>query len=638
MSDTGRFIRTVRHLRPGQIFWRARYALRRRLGLHPRPPLLADAPVLDAAVLDRLASHVRVLARHAPPQAAALAELREGRFSFLHETRACGADGSPPWRAPDAVRLWLYHLHYFEYARTFALARAAGTGDPGDGARLLAWMHDWIRRNPPGTDVAWDAFPLSARLLHWLAAESVFRFNDPLLRQSIHQQSVYLLRCLEYDNRANHLFKNAVALVAAGAALGGTALGDVAQRRGMALMEQEVREQILADGGHYERSPMYHALVLEDALIAHAVCHAPWLAETARRMAAFLEAVLHPDGEIPLFNDAALGVVLPAKALVAVVAAECGDADASCGRSPDRASGATEGLQEICRLKPVLQNSPSCGRSPDRATGPTEGLPRGCAAFPDSGFYVMGRDNGAGRMIVKAGPPGPDYQPAHAHADLFTFEFSIGAARVIVDSGVHGYAGSPWREYCRSTRAHNTVCVSERDQMEMWAVFRVGRRARPQTLEWTVSEEGALLRVRHDGYRPVLHERCFHYDRQGCWGVADRLIGDGGPATSFLHFHPDAVMEESGDCWRVGVGDAQLRVYCFGIAETRRIQGEAQPCQGWYCPEFGLAIPAPTLALTPESPARTAFGYVIVPDMPDGFPDSAPEVLLNRLRNSVAAS
>ena len=104
MNDTGRFLRTVCHLRSGQIFWRARYMLRRRLGLHPRPPLPADAPALDAAVLDRLESHVRMLARHAPPDRAALAELRVGRFSFLHETRACGADGSPPWRAPARKR------------------------------------------------------------------------------------------------------------------------------------------------------------------------------------------------------------------------------------------------------------------------------------------------------------------------------------------------------------------------------------------------------------------------------------------------------------------------------------------------------------------------------------------------------
>ncbi len=614
MSDTGRFLRTVCHLRPEQMFWRARYILRRRLGLHPRPPLPADAPALDTAVLDRLESHVRALARHVPPAPATLAELRAGQFSFLHEARACGADGSPPWHAPGAARLWLYHLHYFEYVRNFALARAAGIGDPDDGARLLAWMHDWIRRHPPGTDVAWDAFPLSARLLHWLAAESVFRFNDPLLRQSIHQQTAYLLRSLEYDNRANHLFKNAVALATAGAALGGTAPGDAAQRRGMALLEAEVREQILGDGGHYERSPMYHALVLEDVLIAHAVYDTPWLAETARRMAGFLEAMLHPDGEIPLFNDAALRMALPSGALLAAVAEKCGGA----GGTPAIPGG--------------------CGRSPDRAAVPAGGLPRGCAAFFESGYYVVGRDDGAARMIVKAGPPGPAYQPAHAHADLFTFEFSVGAQRVIVDSGVHGYAGSAWREYCRSTRAHNTVCVGERDQMEIWGVFRVGRRARPQVLEWSVSESGAVLRVRHDGYRPVLHERCFRYDRQGCWGVADRVTGDGGPVTSFLHFHPDAVIEECGDCWRVRAGDAQIRVYCFGMAETRRIQGETQPCQGWYCPEFGLAIPAPTLVFIPQSPDRAAFGYVIVPDMTGGFPGSAPEALLHRLKNSVAAS
>ena len=38
------------------------------------------------------------------------------------------------------------------------------------------------------------------------------------------------------------------------------------QQKGMKILALEVKEQILSDGGHFERSPMYHALVLEDML------------------------------------------------------------------------------------------------------------------------------------------------------------------------------------------------------------------------------------------------------------------------------------------------------------------------------------------------------------------------------------
>ena len=37
-------------------------------------------------------------------------------------------------------------------------------------------------------------------------------------------------------------------------------------RRGLVLMQREIAEQVLADGGHFERSPMYHAGFVEDML------------------------------------------------------------------------------------------------------------------------------------------------------------------------------------------------------------------------------------------------------------------------------------------------------------------------------------------------------------------------------------
>jgi len=36
--------------------------------------------------------------------------------------------------------------------------------------------------------------------------------------------------------------------------------------RGQRLLARELREQILPDGGHFERSPMYHAILLKDVL------------------------------------------------------------------------------------------------------------------------------------------------------------------------------------------------------------------------------------------------------------------------------------------------------------------------------------------------------------------------------------
>lgn len=77
-------------------------------------------------------------------------------------------------------------------------------------------------------------------------------------------------------------------------------------------------EQILPDGGHFERSPMYHATLLED-LLDLVQLGARWLGlvaepeladwrATARRMLRWLHVMTHPDGGIAFFNDAALGI------------------------------------------------------------------------------------------------------------------------------------------------------------------------------------------------------------------------------------------------------------------------------------------------------------------------------------------
>ena len=86
-------------------------------------------------------------------------------------------------------------------------------------------------------------------------------------------------------NRGRHPGKprhpNARALV-----LGGRALGDAAAlERGLALLGRELPEQVLSDGGHYERSPVYHLVVLRDLLEVRAASEAAGLDEPIERIA-----------------------------------------------------------------------------------------------------------------------------------------------------------------------------------------------------------------------------------------------------------------------------------------------------------------------------------------------------------------
>jgi uncharacterized heparinase superfamily protein len=567
MIDAGRYWRTLRPLQLSQIAWRLWYLLRRRFRLYPRPRPPAPVPDFNRAALDRLCAHLEDIAALAPPDPEQLEAYRRNVFRFLRHTEK---GMPPPWKSRSASRLWQYHLHYFGYARDLAMANIAGA-HLHDRERVLDWISSWRENCPPGTDVAWDAFTIASRLMNLAFAESVLHLRDEAFRASYWQQARYLMKSLEYDIRANHLLHDAAGLVVAGALLGEPFLS-----RGRRLLEKEAEEQILTDGGHYERSPMYHGHVLEDLLTARAALGGDEnLDRLIAKMARFLDYVLHPDGGIPLFGDAVSGEGLPPRALIALA---------------EKNSAA--------QLPPLT----GTGRA--------------------SGYHVFARE--AGHLIVKAGPPGPEYQLGHAHCDMLSYEFSAGGKRCIVDSGVHGYAGSPMRDYCRSTRAHNTVLLNGREQLEYWSVFRVGRRYRAYVEKPDPSLPDLLLRASHDGFEPLAHERLFWYlPMSGAWVIYDKAAGPGAiDGESWIHVHPDWEVSDTESGWLLRHGEACVRILTlppavFGIEdssqEKTRVCGGDAPLQGWYCPEFGRAGAAPALAIRARATGILQFGYAIVP-------------------------
>ena len=112
-----------------------------------------------------------------------------------------------------------------------------------------------------------------------------------------------------------------------------------------------------------------------------------------------------------------------------------------------------------------------------------------------------------------------------------------------MDSGVYEYTAGPWRDFFRSTRAHNTVEVAAADQSEVWGSFRVARRARPGAVIWESKKGYALVQGEHNGYArlaiPLIHRRTILWEKKGFWLVVDQLIGEGMcRCANRVHFHP----------------------------------------------------------------------------------------------------
>lgn len=327
------------------------------------------------------------------------------------------------------------------------------------------------------------------------------RLGCPGLEREIVRAGRAILLRPEVHLLGNHLLENGLGLVCAGSALEGRE-ADVFFALGAAILDWQLERQFLADGGHDERSASYHVWLLHGLLEAIELAEASgrgaprkWR-ETASRALGFARAVEAPDGTFPLFNDAALDAC-PRISAVAELARELGVGVARAGDVV---------VREGARATHLAQ----------------------------TGWVVLEAPDGS-RAVVDAGPDGSPDQPGHVHADALGFELWVAGRRVVVDYGVASYAPGPERRATRSTAVHSTVEVAGRDSSEVWSAFRVGRRARGEVTSFGVSDAGAFVDARHDGYAwlpgaPV-HRRRVEIEA-GRLGVRDVLTGGRHAATS----------------------------------------------------------------------------------------------------------
>jgi hypothetical protein len=565
------YANTLRHLRLRQWVFQPIRRLQRHL-----PARAGGTEPVSAAGLRALREAVRDWPPAGDGDAVARARaVVAGRFRFLNEERQFDV---VDWRARQVSHLWSYQLHGFAYARDLAEAHA-GTGEAAFADTFARLASGWVQQTADGRGDGWEPYPISVRVVHW--AHALARFGDALdpavqaaLLASLHRQLAFLARRLEWHILANHLQKNLSALYVGALLFEGPR---AARWRRVARegLWRELLEQVLPDGGHYERSPMYHALALQDFLEAMSAAVAVGdevpaaVRERLFHMLGAMRVLARADGSLHLFNDAAEGV------------------------APSRTA-----LERLGR----------------RLLPPERRAARGPGSLPDTGYFVHEAEGGD-RLIVDCGVPGPAYQPGHGHCDLLSFELDAGGRPLVVDSGVHGYDGDPFREYVRSTRAHNTVRIAGREQSEVWGTFRMARRALVEGGRgWVELGTGEF---RFEGaYRPF-HARDARHRREvtfvaGALRVSDVVDGARGAVLeSFVHFHPDVRVVQGPSGIVASAGALHVTVEPFGVDAVALVRGSRDPVQGWYCPEFGKAIEQSVLVLRVRANEGLPFGYRI---------------------------
>ena len=460
------------------------------------------------------------------------------------------------WMPEDKDKLWIYHLHYFDYAADHL---------PNiDNSRIQKLITSWITGNKMGEGPGWEAYPLSLRIVNWIK----FSLNGNIISEEIIEslglQAWYLNKNIEYHLMGNHLFRNAKALFFAGSFLN-TEYSQNWLTKGAEIIKKELEEQVLNDGGNFELSPMYHCNMLQDILdLINLQNRYPSeqltdllekLHHKASSMLRWLSFMTHPDGEVAFFNDAAFKMSL-----------------------------------NLSELRKYAQELGIEDQIEDSGT---------TIHLKDSGYGIVSLNKF--KLICDIGEIGPSYMPGHGHSDVLSFELSVNDKRVFVNSGTSLYGLTKERLEQRKTKAHNTVEVDYLDSSEVWSGFRVAKRANPNNIH----VEENCIKASHSGYQrlkgDVIHSREWKvYDRK--LEIKDNISGKFDVAIAYYHLHPQiGIVKKGPDTYELSHDDG-------GCYEFRILGGKSKLISSFWYPEFGLSIPNKTFHIEIED--REAVCYL----------------------------
>jgi len=487
--------------------------------------------------------------------------LGDGEFIFYGKIGKLEEIG---WDGEGQDKLWRYLQNYFDDLNAVSAKKR--------GRWHTNLMKKWVLQNPPAEGVGWEPYPTSIRIVNWVKWSLQGNDLPTECQESLFIQARYLRKRLEWHLMGNHVFANAKALLFAGLYF------ECSEAKswfdfGLRVINQQLEEQVLPDGAHFELSPSYQILFIEDLLdllnVSQVFGGAVDKSTTSRwrnktcEMILWLKEMLHDDGEISYFNDSHLGINPPVRELL------------HYARRMGLYSEKTKKFSEKQSVKEL-------------------GWAR--LTYLNSSGYVRLKTKVA-TAILDCAEIGASYQPGHAHADTLSFELSLFGRRVFVNCGTSTYNNNATRHAERATQSHTTLEFNHKSSSEVWSAFRVARRAFPSKV--SIENKGKALEVScfHDGYarlfRPARHQRIWSLEKNKL-RVTDNLYADHKQFVVRYHLHPELTLKKvSHNSFEVTFGSQ-----CLALIKITK--GVAKIDASHYAPTFGSRSLTVCLAVYPQ--------------------------------------
>lgn len=404
-------------------------------------------------------------------------KLLENEVTLLCESRVFDK-----WFFEDESHLWNFNLHYLEYLIPM-MSSWKNTGDNRYRKKINDILMDWYENGSKENDSN-QPYTISLRVVNQLiVCEAVD--DKQRLYDSIYAQYKYLINHQEKHLLGNHYLENLKAIVICSIVFNEE---DVFETYIKKLLK-ELKEQITEDGLHFELSPMYHKIILEDLIRIACILEQAKKKELKEivyyisKMCSALYSLEYGADTTPLFNDAGDNVAKPTKILI-------------------------DTCKELFDVIPKKMNA-------------------------ISGYHKI--YDGKIALVFDCGEFSPSYMPGHAHCDCLSFELYYDGIPVFVNSGTYQYQGNR-RSYFRSTKAHNTVMINEHEQSELWGEHRAGRRI----TNIISHRNGQSIVGEYSNYFGEYHKRSLLLEN-GVLYIKDFTNGD---TKSYLHLSPGLLYKD----------------------------------------------------------------------------------------------
>lgn len=452
-------------------------------------------------------------------------KMLDNEFTFLNNLTYrfnCEID----WNInPFNYRLWNFNLNYFDFLDTLYNAHKI-TGDDKYLDKGIELILSWIEKNNKYDVNTWDPYVVSKRVFNFINfivnVKEKYKIEDlNKINNHIYTQGNYLNNNIEYHLDANHVIMDGKGLIFTGVYLNHSDL----LKKGMDILVTEYERQVLSDGGHYERSPSYQVEVLSHYVECYILLvknklnkKSEMLIKPIDKMSKYLTSIIMPNGNIPLLNDSSLDYPFKADDLLQVCSIILNEKLFYSNQLSDYA------LSILDKVDINIFN---------KLIGPKKNYNIENIILKESGYYII-KDFIKGEelyLLFDCGDGGPDYNLGHTHADSLNIILTIGNSELIIDSGTYTYKVGQDRNNYRSTLAHNTITIDNKNSSEIWGGFRVAKRAKSSLEKYMDNNKFTYIRAKHDGYCKILnkdkiiHKREIIYIKQKGMFIVDSLSG-----------------------------------------------------------------------------------------------------------------